>query len=142
VIWGELKRNKVDRYCRRITPLLWCDREAYRVEFFVSFKYLSDSVKKLIKKVIENLEEQLTEYEIYWLENNVLFIKKQSDGFGIQEIHCEDFNRYFYILSDIVCYCPYCGSTNVQFLHGCFSEGKVSINNNLKFLALLFSFGD
>jgi len=101
---------------QKVTLIPWYDRETYLIEFLSPFKYLSNDALKHIKRAITNLEEQLAKYEIHWLEDGILFIKKRkSEGFDIQEIHCEDCDRYFYILSDMVCYCPYCGSTNVRF---------------------------
>ena len=37
-----------------------------------------------------------------------------GEGFPLVEVRCGDCDGVFYILSDMVCYCPYCGSRNTR----------------------------
>jgi len=41
--------------------------------------------------------------------------EEKGEGFGIIEIYCEDCDMFFYILSDRVSFCPYCGSHKLRF---------------------------
>ena len=41
--------------------------------------------------------------------------RREEGGFGIIEVYCEDCDMFFYILSDRVSFCPYCGSHKLRF---------------------------
>jgi len=81
---------------------------------------LSDALK-LAEKDIERIENltDLAKDAISFVRCQIEFLLQrrmcqERDGFPIIEVRCEDCDRIFYILSDMVCYCPYCGSRNTR----------------------------
>jgi len=79
---------------------------------------LSDALKLAEKDIkrIENLTD-LAKDAISFVREQIEFLQQRRWGegrFPIIEVRCEDCDGTFYILSDMVCYCPYCGSRNTH----------------------------
>ena len=91
---------------------------------------LSDALK-LVEKDIEHIEEltDLARGTLSFVRNQIEFLQRETcegrEGLSLIEVRCEDCDRVFYILSDMVCCCPYCGSRNTRICADVSVEAKI-----------------